>query len=226
VILPFSGDFMATKTSTLLRAKSILLDRYAALKEDSVLAARHWSRPDSGPKRAKRAKRYWQPATGSLGYLWSLGLVCLTAAACGSNASSPTAPSTIIVDVIADPGSDGPAGLEVEVTPNPVPWSRTPDSESTCGDVLNTWFYTQVLRNTGGSTIVVTDRADYFNNREVSRRSNVGITLEPGAETRITTRWCSVSSVVQTAQTDWGATDTSTAAGLTVVGPRVTLQAK
>ena len=155
----------------------------------------------------------------------SILLVCLSFAACGSTASSPTptAPTTIAPDAIAD---DELGGFEVEVTPNPVPWSVTPASESSCGDVQNTWIYTQVLRNTGGNTIVVSDRIDYFNNREVSRRANLGITLEPGAETRITTRWCSVSSVVQTAYTDWTATDATTAAVFTFAGPRVMLQAK
>jgi hypothetical protein len=147
--------------------------------------------------------------------------------ACGSTESSPTAPTTIAPDAIADPGPDDELGsLEVEVTPNPVPWSSATISESGCGDVLNIWVYTQVLRNAGGNTIVVNERTDYFNNREVSRRANLGITLEPGAETRITTRWCSVSSVVQTAYTDWSATDATTAAVFTFAGPRVMLQAK
>ncbi|HEY6360380.1 MAG TPA: hypothetical protein VIX63_04710 [Vicinamibacterales bacterium] len=119
-----------------------------------------------------------------------------------------------------------PGTLEVEVTPNPVPWSGAQISDGGCGDVPNTWFYSQVLRNTSESTIVVSDRTDYFNNREVSRRSNLGITLDPGAQTAVTTRWCSASSGFQTAQTNWSVTDTTTAAVLTVAGPRVMLQAK
>jgi hypothetical protein len=91
VILPFSGDFMPTKTSVLLRANSIFL-------------------------------------------------VCLMFVACGSTESSPTAPTTIAPDAIADPGPDDELGsLEVEVTPNPVPWSSATISESGCGDVLNIW---------------------------------------------------------------------------------------
>lgn len=114
----------------------------------------------------------------------------------------------------------------MQVTPNPVSWSGAGISESGCGDVLNTWLYTQVLRNAGSNTIVVSDRTDYFDNREVSRRANLGITLEPGAETRIATRWCSVVSTVHSAYTDWTATDATTAAVFTFAGERVMLQAK
>jgi hypothetical protein len=48
--------------------KSAALDRYAAHNEDFVPVGRRESGPHSGPMRAERAKRHWQPATSSAGY--------------------------------------------------------------------------------------------------------------------------------------------------------------
>jgi hypothetical protein len=95
----------------------------------------------------------------------------------------------------------------VTVNPNPVPWSGQPIEGSGCTGVSNTWFYTQVLRNTGGTSIVVSDRTDFFNNREVSKRNGLGITLAAGAETSVTTRWCSASVGPHTAKTDFSGQD-------------------
>jgi hypothetical protein len=161
---------------------------------------------------------------------WSvvvLLLAALVAAACGSIEPSPTSPSPTPA-----PGpstTPAPAGgrLQVVVNPNPVPFSGQPITDSAgCANVPNTWFYDQVLTNTGGNTINVSDRADFFNDREVSKRSALGIVLSPGASTTIKTRWCTSQSGTQTAQTNWGATDTTTGTVLTITGPRVTLRAK
>jgi hypothetical protein len=106
-----------------------------------------------------------------------------------------------------------------------VPWSGQPIDGSGCTGVTNTWFYNQVLRNTGGKPITISDRTDYFNNREVSRRNGLGIVLAPGAETSITTRWCSASAGPHTSKTDFSGQD---ADGASVVfhGSTVTLQAR
>jgi hypothetical protein len=114
----------------------------------------------------------------------------------------------------------------VTINPNPVPWSGTPIADGGCAGVANTWFYTQTLKNSGGNTIVVSDRTDYFNGREVSKRTGLGITIEPGAESSLTTRWCSSASGSHTAQTNFGATDVVTSSVLTVNGAVVTLRAK
>ena len=161
---------------------------------------------------------------------WSivaLFLVALVAAACGSIEPSPTSPSPNPTPTPA-PGPAGSGGgkLEVTINPNPVPWSGTP-IEGSCAGVANTWFYTQTLKNTGGNTIVVSDRTNYFNDREVSKQSGLGITLEPGAQTNLPqTRWCSSSSGPHIAQTNFGATDIKTNTVITAIGPRVTLRAK
>src|SRR5687767_5903959 len=112
---------------------------------------------------------------------WSVSYLCLATllvAACGSIEPSPTAPSPTPAPA-PSPGNGGSGAgrLEVTVTPNPVPWSGNPINEGGCGGVPNTWFYTQTLRNSGGNTIVVSDRTNYFNGREVSKQANLGITI-------------------------------------------------
>jgi hypothetical protein len=155
----------------------------------------------------------------------------LTAAACGSVEPSPTAPSptpSAVPSPAPSPApapSSGPGRLDVTVNPNPVPWSGNPIEGSGCTGVTNTWFYSQVLVNTGGKAIVVSDRTDFFNNREVSRRNGLGINLAAGASTTLTTRWCSASVGPHTARTDFSGQD---ADGTAVVfsGSTITLNAK
>ena len=158
---------------------------------------------------------------------WSIVMLCLAtlvAAACGSIEPSPTAPSPTSGSA---PSTSGGGKLEVTVNPNPVPWSGQAITDSAgCANVPNTWFYDQILKNTGGNTINVSDRTDYFNDREVSKRTALGIILDPGASTTIKTRWCTSTSGSQTAQTNWGSTDIKTGAVVTAIGPRVTLRAK
>jgi hypothetical protein len=113
----------------------------------------------------------------------------------------------------------------VTIDPHPVPWSGTPIDAGGCEGVANTWFYTQTLNNTGGRTITVSDRTDFFNNREVSKRNGLGIVIEPGAETSVQTRWCSSSTGPHTAKTDFSGQD-SGGASVVFHGSTVTLSAK
>jgi hypothetical protein len=107
----------------------------------------------------------------------------------------------------------------VTITPNPVPWSGEPVSGCS---LPNTWSYEQVLRNTGGTQVIVSDRADSFDGVQVSTRSGLGIVLDPGAEHRLTTRWCSANNIEHKAQTRFtGSADGGTS--IDVTGPEVTL---
>jgi hypothetical protein len=71
----------------------------------------------------------------------------------------------------------------------------------------NTWQYEQVLKNTGGSRITISDRTDTFDGVQVSTRSGLGIVLSPGQETKITTRWCSANNIEHRAQTSFSGSD-------------------
>ena len=110
----------------------------------------------------------------------------------------------------------------MSITPNPVPWSGTPIDG--CSRP-NTWTYEQVLRNTGGATLTVSDRTDYMNGAKVSERSGLGIVLAPGADRAITTRWCSANATEQTARTDFFGSDGS-GGRITFTGPTVRLLAR
>lgn len=176
---------------------------------------------------------------------YSIVAICvmaLTAAACGSVESSPTSPTPVAGPSPSPspspapapapspspspaPAPSGPGKLEVTINPNPVPWSGQPIEGSGCTGVSNTWFYNQVLRNSGGKSITVSDRTDFFNNREVSRRNGLGIVLAPGAQTTITTRWCSAAAGPHTAKTDFSGQDADGAA-VVFHGTTVTLRAR
>ena len=158
----------------------------------------------------------------------------LTAAACGAVEPSPTAPSPVPSPASSpapspspspSPTPSGPGKLDVTINPNPVPWSGNPIQGSGCDGVTNTWFYNQVLKNTGGKTIVVSDRTDFFNNREVLKRNGLGITIAPGAESTVTTRWCSASVGPHTARTDFSGQDVDGVAAV-FHGTTVTLNAR
>jgi hypothetical protein len=82
--------------------------------------------------------------------------------------------------------------------------------------------YEQVLKNTGGTKLTVSDRADSFDGVEVSKRSGLGIVLDPGAENRITTRWCSANNIEHKAQTNFSGSDDA-GNRITFTGATVTL---
>jgi hypothetical protein len=94
--------------------------------------------------------------------------------------------------------------LSISISPNPVPWS--PDPTPNCS-LPNNWSYEQVLRNTGGTRLTISDRADFFDGVQVSTRTGLGITLNPGQDTSVTTRWCSGNNIQHTAQTNFNGSD-------------------
>ena len=49
------------------------------------------------------------------------------------------------------------------ISPNPVPFSGQPITDiATCATRPNTWFYDQILKETGGVAVTVTRRVDTF----------------------------------------------------------------
>lgn len=132
-----------------------------------------------------------------------IAVAALVASGCGSTDPIPTGPSSIPEGQF--PGApSGPGALSVSISPNPVPWSSEPVPNCT---LPNNWHYEQTLTNTGGTTLTISDRTDFFDGVEVSRRSGLGIVLTPGASTSITTRWCSGNNVEHRAQTNFSGSD-------------------
>jgi hypothetical protein len=123
------------------------------------------------------------------------------------------------------PPAPTPAGaINVRINPNPVPHSgaRIPDAPG-CANVQFTWFYDQVISETGGSTVTLTNRIDLFDERETNNRT-VNIVVPANGSTTVQTRWCSSNRGVHSAQTRWEGTDAS-GRTVTVLGPKVTLNA-
>ena len=154
--------------------------------------------------------------------------VCLAALAmsgCGSTEDSPTGPTATSGPGTATPAPDPapapepgtPGLLNVTISPNPVPRSSEP--APTC-NLANRWHYEQTLRNTGGTRVTISDRADSFDGVDVSKRGDLGIVLEPGAEAAISTEWCSPNNIEHRARTSFSGSDDSgnrvTFAGTTV----------
>jgi hypothetical protein len=96
-----------------------------------------------------------------------------------------------------------------------------------CGSLPHTWQYTQTLRNTGGATITLSDRVNFFDGAESGRASSLGIVIQPGGSFTVTptTRWCSANNIEHTARTDWSGSD-ALGAAIAVTGPTVRLLPK
>ena len=170
----------------------------------------------------------------------------LAAINCGSIEPSPTAPTTVSPGGVPSrsnnggtpapaprptptptpPSSGSGAGaVQVTVSPNPVPFSGQPITDiATCATRPNTWFYDQILKETGGVAVTVTRRVDTFDGA-AGAATNPNLRIAANGSTTIRTRWCSVSAAAHTAQSSFSGTDAN---GKTwsVTGPLVRLNAK
>lgn len=119
----------------------------------------------------------------------------------------------------------GTGNLQVTISPNPVPFSGQAITDiASCRDRPNTWFYDQVLKESGGVAITITSRVDTFDG-VAGAASNPNLRIAANGTTTLRTRWCSVSSGAHTAQTTFSGTDAN---GKTwrVAGPTVRLSAR
>lgn len=151
----------------------------------------------------------------------------VVASAC--NGGTPTSPDPTPPPTAGGPppptNNPTPTGvLNVQINPNPVPHSgaRIPDAPG-CANVAYTWFYDQVLSESGGSAITLTNRIDLFDERETNNRA-VNIVVPANGSMTIQTRWCSSTRSAHSSQTRWTGTDAS-GRSVSVLGPRVILNA-
>ena len=156
----------------------------------------------------------------------------LAASACSNGSPTSPDPTTTTPPTAGGPPppsspspSPSPTGaITVQVNPNPVPHSGAPITDAAgCVNVRFTWFYDQVISETGGSTVTLTNRIDLFDERETNNRA-VNIVVPANGRTTVQTRWCSSNRAAHTAQTRWTGTDAS-GRSISVLGPRVTLTA-
>ena len=176
---------------------------------------------------------------------WARTVLCgvsLLSAACGSVEPTPTAPTPVATPTPAPapapaptpgpepapapapapepaPAPSGPGHLEIRIDPNPVPWSSEPIDNC---NLANRWQYDQILRNAGGTRMIISDRVDHFDGAQVSSRTGLGIVLAPGEETSIRTRWCSANNIEHRAVTNYSGSDDA-GNRISVTGPTVRL---
>ena len=132
--------------------------------------------------------------------------VALVSAACGG--SSPTAPSTPPPTAPQPPPVAGAGSVEITIVPNPVPYSGQPiTDDAACANRNNTWYYEQVIKETGGADVVFTNRVDTFDGWPVYERSNLNIAVPANGTITIKTRWCSASSSDHNAHTTFSGKD-------------------
>jgi hypothetical protein len=145
-----------------------------------------------------------------------LGASCKDSSPTGPSATTPTTTTPSL------PPSTG--SVKVDINPNPVPFSGQPitDAGPGCNNVKNTWFYDQVLTETGGAEVTFTNRTDTFDGFTVNELSGLKIVVPANGTLTLHTRWCSGTPQDHTARSSFTGTD-ATGKLVTVTGPNVRL---
>jgi len=101
--------------------------------------------------------------------------------------------------------------VKIEINPNPVPFSGQPvtDAGPGCNGVKNTWFYEQVLTETGGSEVKFTNRVDTFDGFSVNELSGLSIVVPANGSLTLRARWCSATAADHTARSSFTGQDAS-----------------
>ena len=128
--------------------------------------------------------------------LYVVAFICagaLIASACGS--AGPTfhrrLPSRNPIHHHSEPGGTRRPVRFHQSEPRPMERRSVPDC-----NLANRWHYEQTLRNTGGTTLTISDRADFFNGVQVRYTLRSWNRAGAGRRTpRITTQWCSANNI-------------------------------
>lgn len=151
----------------------------------------------------------------------SLSLVLVFSATVLMNAmcssSSPTAPTPTPPPEAAPPPTPPPAPpptpnaagrIEISVNPNPVPFSGQPITDAAgCAGVRNTWFYDQVIRESGGVQVTLTNRVDAFDGRPINDLNGLSLVVPANGTLTVRSRWCSSAATEHSAQTTFSGRD-------------------
>ncbi len=138
-------------------------------------------------------------------------VAAVVSAACTNNSSSPTAPAPTPTPAPAPapapPAPPATASVQVTINPNPAPFSGQPIDTSGCAGSKNTWFYDQILKESGGAAVTFTNRVDKFDGRIVNSLSGLSLVVPANASLTVATRWCSSQAVAHTAQSSFSGMD-------------------
>ena len=149
--------------------------------------------------------------------------ICGAALICATcSDSSPTEPSSTNPPATTNlPASTG--SVKVDVYPNPVGFSGQPITDTKeCSGYKNTWFYEQVLTETGGSEVTFKSRVDTFDGFVANNLTGLNIVVPANGTLSLQTRWCSVTAQEHTARSSFTGTD-ATGKLVTLTGPNVRL---
>ena len=148
-----------------------------------------------------------------------VALMCVTC-----KDASPTAPTTTTPTTPTPTLPPSTGSVTVEINPNPVPFSGQPvtDAGPGCQGLKNTWFYDQVLTESGGSEVTFRNRTDTFDGFVVNEISGLNIVVQANGTLTLHSRWCSGNPTEHTARSSFTGTD-ATGKMVTVTGPIVKL---
>jgi hypothetical protein len=141
------------------------------------------------------------------------GVAFLSATCSNSSPTGPTATPTATPAPAPTPTPTPPppaatGRVEVSVVPNPVPFSGQPITDAaSCANSKNTWFYDQVLRETGGADVTLRTRVDRFDGSAVNNLTDLSIVVPANGSVTLKSRWCSATAVEHTAQTSFTGAD-------------------
>jgi len=115
--------------------------------------------------------------------------------------------------------------LNVSINPNPVPFSGKPITDvAGCQNRNNTWYYEQVLEESGGAGLTITSEIDMFDGFVVNNLTGLHISVPANGKTTLTPRWCSSESRAHTAESTFSGVDANNNT-FTVTGPKANLMA-
>jgi hypothetical protein len=127
-------------------------------------------------------------------------LVAVASTTCGKG--GPTAPGS------APPPPPNRGSVLVTIKPNPVPFSGVPVTDTPeCATLKETWYYDQIFKETGGTSITFTARVDTFDGFVVNNFSGLNIQIQPLGSLTLHARWCSGNPIQHVAQSTFTGVD-------------------
>jgi hypothetical protein len=141
----------------------------------------------------------------------AVAIVAVSVSCSSNGGSSPTAPSAPATPTpTPPPAAPATAVVTFSIVPSPVPFSGQPITDSAgCAGSKNTWFYSQVAKETGGVMVRFTSRVDKFDGRVVNTLTGLDLVVPANGSLSISSRWCSSQAVAHTAQSTFMGTDTN-----------------
>lgn len=138
--------------------------------------------------------------------LFAIAVIVVVSASCSSSKgpttpTAPSAPAPAPTPTPTPPATPATGVVTFSIVPSPVPFSGQPITDSAgCAGSKNTWFYTQVAKESGGVAVTFTSRVDKFDGRVVNTLTGLNLVVPARGTLNVASRWCSSAAVAHTAQ--------------------------